>query len=96
MAKWVAQELEGLLVKINEVPFTDDREKRQLTIIMNGFAQLTNQSMEKAATKTRKQMRGWSLDGAAEDSQKGGSLKDIRNRAALWNVRSMGTQAPTN
>lgn len=73
MAKWVTEQLEELLVQINEVPYTDDREKRQLTIIMNGFAQLNNKAMDKAATKTRSQMRGWSLDDAVsskEDSAK--------------------------
>jgi len=40
---------------------------RQLTILMNGFAQLNNKVMEKAAAKTREQMRGWSLDDAVEE-----------------------------
>lgn len=62
MAKWVTQELEGLLQQINEVPFNDDREKRQLTILMNGFAQLNNQAMDRAAEKTRSQLRNWSLE----------------------------------
>ena len=62
MAKWVTKELESLLHQINEVPYTDDREKQQLTILMNGFAQLNNKVMDKAAVKTRKEFRGWSLD----------------------------------
>lgn len=62
MAKWVTEQLEELLQQINEVPYTDDREKCQLTILMNGLAQLNNKAMDNAATKTRSQMRGWSLD----------------------------------
>ena len=70
MAKWVTEQLEELLHQINEVPYTDDRDKRQLTILMNGFAQLNNRAMDNAATKTKKQMRGWSLDGAVEAEEK--------------------------
>jgi len=67
MAKWVTEELENLLHQINEVPYTDNREGQQLTILMNGFAQLNNKTMDRAATKTRKEFRGWSLDdGVAE------------------------------
>jgi hypothetical protein len=70
MAKWVTEELESLLHQINEVPFTDSREHQQLTILMNGFAQLNNKVMDRAATKTRKEFRGWSLDeaGSNEDA----------------------------
>jgi hypothetical protein len=69
MARWVTEELENLLHQINEVPFTDNREHQQLTILMNGFAQLNNKVMDRAATKTRKEFRGWSLDdvGSGED-----------------------------
>lgn len=69
MARWVTEELESLLHQINEVPFTDAREHEQLTILMNGFAQLNNKVMDRAATKTRKEFRGWSLDelGSSED-----------------------------
>jgi len=62
MSKWVTEELENLLHQINEVPYTDTRESQQLTILMNGFAQLNNKAMDKAATKTKKEFRGWSLD----------------------------------
>ena len=72
MAKWVSDELENLLHQINEVPFTDNREHQQLTILMNGFAQLNNKVMDRAATKTRKEFRGWSLDdnAAAPETKK--------------------------
>jgi hypothetical protein len=62
MAKWVTDKLEELLQQINEVPYTDDRERQQLTVLMNGFAQLNSQAMDKAAIETRKEYRGWSLD----------------------------------
>jgi len=70
MAKWVTEELEHLLQQINEVPYTDNREHQQLTILMNGFAQLNNKVMDKAAVKTRKEFRGWSLDGASGTDKK--------------------------
>jgi len=66
MAKWVTEELENLLHQINEVPYTDNREHQQLTILMNGFAQLNNKVMDRAATKTRKEFRGWSLEGSTK------------------------------
>ena len=62
MSKWVTEELENILKGINEVPYTDDRESQQLTIIMNGFAQLNNKVMDKASAKTKKAFRGWNLD----------------------------------
>jgi hypothetical protein len=65
MAKWVTDKLEELLQQINEVPYTDDRECQQLTVLMNGFAQLNSQAMDKAAIETRKEYRGWSLDNAS-------------------------------
>lgn len=70
MAKWVTEQLEALLVQINEVPYTDDRERKQLSILMNGFMKLNNQAMDNAAVKTKKQMRGWSLDEAAAEKPK--------------------------
>jgi hypothetical protein len=70
MAKWVTEELENLLHQINEVPYTDNREHQQLTILMNGFAQLNNKVMDRAATKTRKEFRGWSLDDSSAPAKK--------------------------
>jgi len=70
MSKWVTETLEDLLNQINEVPYTDNREKQQLTILMNGFAQLNSKAMDKAATKTRKEFRGWSLDDASKSTTK--------------------------
>jgi len=69
MSKWVTEELENLLHQINEVPYTDNREQQQLTILMNGYAQLNNKVMDKAAVKTRKEFRGWSLDSATEPKE---------------------------
>lgn len=69
MSKWVTENLEDLLTQINEVPFTDDRDRRQLSILMNGFAQLNNKVMNSAAVKTRKQVRGWTLDEAVENEK---------------------------
>jgi len=80
MSKWVTETLEELLQQINEVPYTDNREGQQLTILMNGFAQLNNKAMDKAATKTRKEFRGWSLDDAAKPKPK--SKKKLDDSAA--------------
>jgi len=76
MSKWVTKTLGELLQQINEVPYTDNREKQQLTILMNGFAQLNNKAMDKAATKTRKEFRGWSLDDAAKAKSKKPKVED--------------------
>jgi len=80
MSKWVTKNLEELLQQINEVPYTDNRERQQLTILMNGFAQINNQAMDKAASKTRKEFRGWSLDDSAESKPK--SKKKLDDSAA--------------
>lgn len=76
MAKWVTEHLQELLQQINEVPFTDDRDQRQLSILMHGFAQINNRAMDNAATKTRSQMRGWSLDEAVESESKAKKAKN--------------------
>ena len=78
MAKWVSEKLEDLLHQINEVPYTDNREHMQLTILMNGFAQMNNEAMDKAAVKTRKEFRGWSLD----DASSGGANDKIDDQTA--------------
>jgi hypothetical protein len=78
MAKWVTEELENLLHQINEVPFTDNREHQQLTILMNGFAQLNNKVMDRAASKTRREFRGWSLESPAEEDASGDELTRLR------------------
>ena len=87
MAKWVTEQLEELLHQINEVPFTDDRDRKQLSILMNGFAKLNNAAMEKAATKTRSQMRGWSLDGAVEEEAKKKEKKEDSTADELTRLR---------
>ncbi len=84
MSKWVTEQLEELLTQINEVPFTDDRDKRQLTILMNGFAQLNNKAMSTAATKTREHMRGWSLD---DEIEKENASKDDSTADELTRLR---------
>ena len=62
MSKWVTEELANVLQAINEVPYTDSRESQQLTIIMNGFAQLNNKVMDKVAVRTKKEFRDWNLN----------------------------------
>lgn len=70
MAKWVTEHLEELLQQINEVPFTDDRDKLQLTILMNGFAQMNNKALDNAASRTRSQISEWTLEKEAEAKRK--------------------------
>jgi len=67
MTKWVTKELEQLLQKINEVPYTDERDSKQLTILMNGFAQLNNSVMDKAAAKTRNAIKNMRSDKSTTD-----------------------------
>ena len=80
MSKWVTEELENLLHQINEVPFTDTRESQQLTILMNGFAQLNNKAMDKAATKTKKEFRGWTLDDSSDSDKQEDQTADELTR----------------
>lgn len=81
MANWVIEHCEELLQQLNEVPFTDERDEKQLAILIKGVANINNLAMEKAAVKTRTQMRGWSLDGAIEEEQKA-PKKPSKNDAA--------------
>ncbi len=69
MSKWVAAQLKELLLQINEVPFTDEREKEQLTILIGGFAELNSRAMGKAADKTREQMRNWSIEDDRDEEE---------------------------
>jgi|GEM_PF-3522380 len=87
MAKWVTEQLEALLHQINEVPYTDERDKRQLSILMNGFMKLNNQAMDKAAQKTKKQMRGWSLDEAVESKSEAKDKKEDSAADELTRLR---------
>ncbi len=86
MSKWVTETLGDLLHQINEVPYTDKRESQQLTILMNGFAQMNNQAMDRAATKTREEFRGWSLD-SAEPPKKPIKKKEDRTADELTRLR---------
>jgi len=76
MAKWVTEKLEELLHQINEVPFTDDRDKKQLSILMNGFMKLNNQAMDNAATKTKSQLRNWDLNSSIKAKKEEASKDD--------------------
>jgi hypothetical protein len=69
MAKWVTKELEKLLKQINSVPMSDSREGIQLSLLMKGFAELNNKAMDKAATKTKEQLRNWKLDEESDEAQ---------------------------
>ncbi|MCO7225031.1 hypothetical protein [Pleionea sp. CnH1-48] len=56
MASWTKKPLLELLRKLNDVPFTDEREGRQLTILMAGLSDLNRQMMQRAAQGARKQI----------------------------------------
>ncbi|MGX5175016.1 hypothetical protein ACUR5C_13425 [Aliikangiella sp. IMCC44653] len=75
-ANWVSAQLRELLLEINEVPFTDDREKKQLAILIKGFSELNSRALDKAATKTRKQLKTWNLEEAATRAQSKSSDDD--------------------
>jgi len=85
MSKWVTKELENVLQAINEVPYTDSRESQQLTIIMNGFAQLNNKVMDKVAARTKKAFQGWNLD--PEKGPVGETLHDDSTADELARLR---------
>lgn len=75
MSKWVSESLQSLLDQINEVPYTDDREKLQLNILMNGFMKLNNQAMSNAASKTREHIRDWTLEEENSDNDSSQNIK---------------------
>lgn len=87
MAKWVTEKLEDLLHQINEVPFTDDRDRKQLSILMNGFMELNNQAMDNAAVKTKSQIRNWDLESSIKAKQDAKSKKGYKNSAELTRLR---------
>ncbi|TQV74806.1 hypothetical protein FLL45_07545 [Aliikangiella marina] len=87
MAKWVTEKLEELLHQINEVPFTDDRDKKQLSILMNGFMQLNNQAMDNAAVKTKSQLRNWDLASSIKAKQEEKAVKEDKADEELTRLR---------
>lgn len=68
MAKWVTEELKGLLHKINNVANDDQREGKQLSLLMNGFSRLNSMVMDRAAEKTLSQLGELNLK-AEDDTQ---------------------------
>ncbi|MFT6733026.1 MAG: transposase [Polaribacter sp.] len=72
MSKWVTKAMEELLGDINEVPYTDNREGQQLSILMKGFVMINNQAMGNAAIKIRASIRKWDLESASESSNQSG------------------------
>ncbi|PCI65370.1 MAG: hypothetical protein COB38_11355 [Gammaproteobacteria bacterium] len=87
MSKWVTEAMEKLLLDINEVPYTDNREGTQLSILMKGIAMINNQAMDNAATKTRASMRNWDLDSAAEKTSKANVVYDDSEVDELTRLR---------
>ena len=76
MSKWVTESMEELLHKINDVPYTDNREGEQLTILMNGVAMINNKAMDNAAIKTRETMRKWDIESAEASLNKESVFED--------------------
>ncbi len=74
MSKLVTKSMEKLLYEINEVPYTDNREGQQLSILMKGIAMINNQAMANAATKTRATIRKWDLESASSNNEQGGEV----------------------
>lgn len=87
MAKWVTKELESLLKQINNVPFTDNRESLQLSILMKGFAELNSQAMDKAATKTREQFRNWELENSSDEAVESNGADDDAQADRKMDIR---------
>ena len=87
MSKWVTEAMEKLLLNINEVPYTDNRERTQLSILMKGIAMINNQAMDNAATKTRASVRKWDLDSATEKTSKANVVYDDSEVDELTRLR---------
>ncbi len=56
MANWIKKPCADLLKKINQVPLDDDRESRQLAILMAGISDLNKEMMRRAAESARAQL----------------------------------------
>ncbi|PHS17100.1 MAG: hypothetical protein COA86_10610 [Kangiella sp.] len=87
MSKWVTEAMEELLLNINEVPYTDNREGTQLSILMKGIAMINNQAMDNAAVKTRASMRKWDLDSATEKASEANVVYDDSEVDELTRLR---------
>ena len=53
MPSWTKQPLLNILRKLNDVPLDDERENRQLSILMMGVADINREMMKRAAQATR-------------------------------------------
>jgi len=87
MSKWVTEAMEKLLLNINEVPYTDNRESTQLSILMKGIAMINNQAMDNAAIKTRASIRKWDLDSATEKTNEANIVYDDSEVDELTRLR---------
>ncbi|WMS86543.1 hypothetical protein [Pleionea litopenaei] len=58
MASWIEKPCIDLLKKLNDIPLDDKRESRQLTILMNGLAEINKEMMRRAAESVRMQIGG--------------------------------------
>ncbi len=53
MASWIDKHCRELLKKLNDIPFEDNREERQVTLLMAGVSQMTREMMRRAAENAR-------------------------------------------
>ncbi|NVK87570.1 MAG: hypothetical protein HWE13_05565 [Gammaproteobacteria bacterium] len=56
MASWIEKPCVELLKKLNDVPLDDQRESRQLTLLMAGLADINKEMMRRAAVSVRSQL----------------------------------------
>lgn len=70
MANWIKQPCIELLNKINNVPNDDQREDKQLSILMNGLAEMNKEMMRRAAESARAQFGEFSSESSAKSKPK--------------------------
>jgi hypothetical protein len=62
--------MKALLLQINEVPYTDNREGEQLSLLMKGVAMINNQAMDNAAIRAKENLKEWELQKASKNRKK--------------------------
>lgn len=58
MANWIEQPCKELLKKLNDIPLDDNREARQLDILMLGLSDINKELMRRAAVSARSAING--------------------------------------
>ncbi len=81
MAKWIEKPCLEILKKLNEIPFEEGREDRQLTILMSGISNITREMMKRAAESARLQIAESGSFGEEPISKSGSKTPEVAESA---------------